>query len=229
MKRTFLIGVALTAGILGACSDDDDPVAPAQLPVFGSLDLPSNAATTEGTSDDGSPFTTARRFQAAYGSALLSNMPSGAKIVGMSIRLESGSSAFTAETISNFEVRLSTPKNAPGALSTTFADNRGNDEVIVRTGPLVIEPADYPTGATPNGFGKMIAFDTQFVYQGGDLMLEVGTEGLAGGNQRRTDAFFPTNLATQACYGFVNGSSATTADIGHFNTIMVIQYHYIEP
>ena len=206
---------------LATCSNDS--TAP---PVTESFYLPSNAPTVEGNSANQSPFKgSAGRFQAVYGTSLVP-IPVGARITGMSLRLDGAAPAFTNLTIDNVEIRLSTSALPPGSLSTTFASNRGGDEVIVRTGPLTITPTDYPTGNTPNAFGPTIHFSRPFVYQGGPLLLEVAFTGLPPAEARLADNVFPT---TDSRTGYGSGFNATTADIGLFNDLIVVHYQFIRP
>ncbi|MCA9617710.1 MAG: hypothetical protein KC731_01735, partial [Myxococcales bacterium] len=116
-------------------------------PQKGSLILPENAGTVEAGSANSSPFGgPPGRYQQVLDDTLLTGLPKGAAIVGIRYRLDSGDVAFEPATLADLEIRLSTSKHGAGSLSTTFADNRGDDEVLARSGPLTIEPGDYPAG-----------------------------------------------------------------------------------
>lgn len=222
MKRVLITSLIVVT-MLASCSEDD-PFVPTPVKT-GSLALPDSAGTAEGNSANTSPFSEgSERFQSVYGSALLSGIPNGARITGMRFRLNGGQTAFAADTIDVVEVRLSTSRNAPGSLSDIFADNRGSDEVIVRNGQLIIDPSDYPTGGSPNGWGKTILFSTSFVYTGGDLLVEIAMTGLASGNARLTDNVFPSSADSQTGYG--TGFSATLADGGLFQDLIVVEYSF---
>jgi hypothetical protein len=215
--------MVFSAAVLGCGSDE--PTAP---PVTESVFLPADAPTVEGNSGNSSPFEqVAGRFQSVYSAGLL-GIPAGSRITGMRFRLDGAAPPFNAVTISNFEIRLSTSVNPPGSLSATFAANRGDDEVIVRTGPLSIAPADYPTGGTPNAFGPTIQFSQPFTYQGGSLLLEVGYTGLPAAEARGTDNVFPAT-ESQSGYGLVNGFDAASADAGLAADLIVVEYRYIRP
>ena len=77
-------------------------------------------------------------------------------------------------TVENYIIRLSTSNNSALDLSDTFADNRGDDLTVVRSGPLDFNAADYDdssialpqgqNGRTPNVFGPVITFDSTFTY-----------------------------------------------------------------
>ena len=206
---------------LATCSEDS--TAP---PVTESFDLPANATTAEGDNVNLSPFKgSAGRFQGVYGASLVP-IPVGARITGMSFRLDGTSVAFTNVTIDNLEIRMSTSANPPGSLSTTFASNRGANEVLVRTGPLAIASTDYPAGGTPNAFGPVIQFSRPFVYQGGPLLLEVAFTGLPPAEARLVDDVFP---ATDSQSGYGSGFGATSADLGRFSDLIVVRYQFIRP
>jgi hypothetical protein len=193
----------------------------------GALQLPANASTTEASSANTSPFGGAgQRFQSVYGVPLLTALPNGATITGMRLRLDGDAMSFKRENLMNFEVRLSTSKKPPGSLSQTFADNRGSDEVIVRAGPLTIEPSDYPSGAKPNAFGKTIDFNLgTFTYRGGPLLLEVGATAVQSG--RNVDNVSPSTQESQTVYG--SGFSATRADGPPFFDLIVVEYTFTYP
>jgi hypothetical protein len=216
-------GGASDAGADGG-SDADDGGADAAI---GTLQLPANAATDEGNSSNSSPFGGAgQRFQSVYGQALLTALPQGAVITGIRFRLDSSAASFPQETIDNLEIRLSTSKNPPGALSPDFTNNRGADEVIVRAGPLTIEPADYPSGATPNAFGKRIDFNLgSFTYRGGPLLLEVGAT--AAPSARNVDNVSPSSQESQTVYG--DGFSATAATGNPYFDLIVVEYTFEYP
>jgi hypothetical protein len=75
-----------------------------------------------------------------------------------------------------FKLRLSTTSAAPGTLSNTFADNIGDDETLVFSGPLTFETDG--SGGPPNGprpFDYLIQFDAPFVYipsPGNNLLVD---------------------------------------------------------
>jgi hypothetical protein len=144
----------------------------------------------------------------------------------MRFRLDGTSSATIQGAITNFEVRLSTGPDAPGPLSTTFADNRGSDEVIVRTGPLTVAAGDYGIGATPNAFGPVIAFQQPFTYEGGSLLLEIGMTGISTGGG--VDGVFPA-AGFHSAYGSANGFNTTTADLGLYDDLIIVEYRYELP
>jgi hypothetical protein len=193
----------------------------------GTLQLPASAGTKEGNSANSSPFGAAgARFQSVYAAASLTALPRGAIIKAISFRLDSSAVTFPSQTISGFEIRLGTSANPPGSLSKTFAANRGPDTVIVRAGPLAIQPADYPTDAAPNAFGKRIDFNRDsFTYRGGALLLEVASSAVPA--SRFVDNVSPSSQDSQSVYG--SGFSATIADGNPFFDLIVVEYTFDYP
>jgi hypothetical protein len=151
--------------------------------------IPGATAGVEQGSPDSSPLGGdghAWRFQMVYGAGLLGGLTSGDIITGLTFRIDAvpegtHNSALPAQTVDNYEIRLSTSVNAPGSMSLVFADNRGADEVIVRSGALTIGAGDFPGGGEPNAFGSIIAFTAPFVYTGGPLLIEIAHDGFDDG------------------------------------------------
>lgn len=166
-----------------------------------------------------------QRYQSVFGAALLASIPIGATIVGLRYRLDSGQASLATETIDDLEIRLSTSRSSPGSLSTVFELNRGDDDLVVRSGSYTLEGTDYPSGNLPNGFGPLIAFSAGFVYQGGALLLEVATTSVAMGGT--VDNVHPATPASESAYG--TGADATLADQGTFNDLIVVELTYVLP
>ncbi len=99
--------------------------------------------------------------------------------------------SFTADV----EIRCSSGPNAPGALSSTFANNVGSDEIVVFPQQLVTIPA-MPAN---RGTGTMVtfAFATPFVFglnTNTNLVVEIKVFGRSAGATWGTDrAFAATN------------------------------------
>lgn len=180
-------------------------------------------ADVEASSFDSSPLGSDPevRFQQVFGSSLLGAINVGDQITGLTFRVEGGSPAVLAQTVANYEIRLSTSANAPSSLSTTFAEYRGADDVIARSGPLVFGSGDFPTGGNPNFFGVTIPFTTPFTYAGGPLLVEVAHDGSPLGGTF-ADADFPTMLDAQTV--FAEAFSATVATFGPFPEAIVFQF-----
>jgi hypothetical protein len=141
----------LSLGVLRA----DHPAAP-------------DGAAVEGS--DGGPFGAALTTQQLYVAEDLPGLQAGDVITGISLRLNGGSPAFAGATFARFDLHLGMGK---ASLTTTFADNFEGPAATVRSGALVLAAAAFPSGGSPNSFGPVIAFDTPYIYQGGNLLLEL--------------------------------------------------------
>lgn len=181
--------------------------------------IPSANTSAEASSSDDSPLGSGgQHFQQVYSSSLLAAVPTGMQIVGLTFRIDNGGSALPAQVVSSFDIRLSQSVNAPGSLSATFAANRGVDDTLVRSGPLVINAGDFPGGSSPNGFG-IIPFDTPYDYNGGNLLIEIAHTGFS--QSRNADAVFPGTVG-QGQTAFANSYAATTANVGFYTESIVI-------
>ena len=183
--------------------------------------VPGEYALAEAGSSDNAPLgASEQHFQQVFSSSLLTNLAVGDLIGGMAFRVEGGETALPAQTIPDYNISLSQSPNAPGSLSATFADNRGADFQTVRSGPLTVNAGDFPGGSSPNDFG-WISFSTPYVYQGGDLLIEIAYQGFSAG--RDADAAYPyaANLAQTA---FGTGYNSTTADAGLYAEALVVAF-----
>jgi hypothetical protein len=186
--------------------------------------VPTGFDSTEGTSAEGTSLGDfSNRVQTIYGTTLLTGLHVGDVITGLSFRVDGIGPAPGPQTVANYEIRLSKSPKTPGTLSNTLADNRGADEVIVRSGPLTIAAGDYPTGSSPNAFGAIIGFTTPYTYTGGPLLLEYSHTPFPS-----THSFADAagNIADgQSAFG--TGFNATTADIGMTNNVIVVRFQTV--
>jgi hypothetical protein len=182
---------------------------------------PGAYALVEGGSSDNAPLgVVEQHFQQVYSSALLTNLTAGDWINAIGFRVQGNETALPAQTIPIYNISLSQSPNAPGSLDATFANNRGADFLTVRSGALTVNAGDFPGGGSPNAFG-WITFSTPYQYQGGDLLIEVASQGFTAG--RDVDAIYPTtaNLAQTA---FGTGYNSTTADAGLYAEALVMGF-----
>ena len=185
--------------------------------------VPGEFTLAEANSSDNAPLgavSTQQIFQQVFSPALLTDLSIGELITGIGFRVEGNESALPAQTISEFDIGLGQSANAPGNLSATFADNLGSDFTTVRSGPLTINAGDFPGGSSPNNFG-WISFQTPYVYQGGDLLVQIAYQGFSLG--RDADAAYPydSSLAQTA---FGSDYNSTTADEGLYNEAIVMGF-----
>ncbi|MCK5940809.1 MAG: hypothetical protein KAI24_02470 [Planctomycetes bacterium] len=129
--------------------------------------------------------------------------PVGTAVLGVGFR-PTASTADRASFTADIEVRVSSGPNAPGALDGTFANNVGNDEVVVFPQQTVTIPAMPANRST--GFFAEIPFTTPFVFGlngNTNLVVEVVVFSRSAGASWSTDRIFAN----------ANGR-ATTAGIG---------------
>jgi PEP-CTERM motif len=156
-----------------------------------SIIVPGEFTLADANSSDNAPLgeiSGQQHFQQVFSASLLSSLNIGDLITGIGFRVDANESALPAQTITSYDIGLGQSANAPGSLSTTFADNRGPDFTIVRSGPLTINANDFPGGAPVNDMA-WIAFSTPYQYEGGDLLVEISYEGFSLG--RDADAAYP--------------------------------------
>lgn len=182
--------------------------------------VPGGFGVTEANSSDNAPLgASEQHFQQVFGLPLLTGLSPGDLITGIGFRVAGNETALPAQTIPIYNIGLSQSANAPGSLSATFADNRGADFTLVRSGSLTIGTGDFPGGASPNNFG-WIAFSTPYQYQGGNLLVEVDYQGFTSG--RDADAAYPYD-GTLAQTAFGTGGSLT-ANQGMYNEAIVMGF-----
>lgn len=146
--------------------------------VFLSFFLPSvlhagNPAAPDDAAVEGSlggAFGSAITAQMNYVEADLSNLRQGDVITGISFRLNDDQGSFSGMTFSRFEIRVGKGNDS---LTTTFANNFVGAPKLVRSGSLTFVPSDFTFGGSPNSFGRVIKFDVPWVYDGGNLLMEV--------------------------------------------------------
>ncbi len=146
----------------------------------------------------------------------------GDRITGVSYRLgQTGTS--NAIAFSDYDVFLSQGlANDPG--TSTFADCYDpGTRTQVRDGALSFAAGAFPSGATPNAFGRTLEFSAGFVYNGGALVLESRSV-YASGDIVQTDMQLGGDAnGFRVMYG--TGSAATTADIINLhNTALIPQF-----
>lgn len=213
MKNSATVALAALLPVLTASSE------------AATIVIPSSLIGVDGGVPDTSPLGQDHevRFQQVFGSALLSGLNIGDKISGITFRVSGlADSGVPAQTITNYEIRLSQSVNAPGSLSMTFASNRGVDEVIVRSGALVIAASDFAAGAGagPEPLGAMIGFNTPYTYIGGNLLLEIAYTGFADGRGADQGSLFPGSqqIFTLPGVGSFSAAVADYSEVGVFVT-----------
>ncbi len=103
-----------------------------------------------------------------------SGLKIGDIITGISLRLDSSVSSSDGAYFDRFDIRIGVGK---ANLVSTMAANFFGTVTQARTGPLLLLPQDMPTSGSPRSFGKVIKFDTPYVYGGGNLLIETRVQG----------------------------------------------------
>jgi hypothetical protein len=164
--NSFLSARVFTAALLAAV----------MLPATSVVTLPGSRADTEGngTTFIGAFFgSNTIQVQIAESELVAQGLVPGYLITGLSWRLAGGAPTNSvAATIPDLEILLGQAVNGVTGMSTTFADNVMGG-VLVHDGVYTITAGSMPGGGTPNAFGPAIPFSVGYVYQGGDLILEV--------------------------------------------------------
>ena len=183
---------------------------------------PRALTTIEGNNSDQAPLgaSGSRRFQMVLGPDDMVQFAPGTLISGLRFRVNGPSPSVANQTVGNYEIRMSQSANVAGALNLTFANNRGADEVVVRSGPLTINLGEYPSGGNPNGFGPSIEFQTPYRYIGGSLLIEIAHDGFVAGGTL-ADGEYPATTERQAVYA--SSFSAVFANLGSFSSAPVVQ------
>ncbi len=156
------------------------------------------------------------RYQQVFDAAEFSGLnPSGGIINRIAFRGHGPGIPFIG-TVPQLQVNLSTTSKAPDALSSTFANNVGNDDKQVFSGP-------YQTQVTYNGdptnFEVVISFTSPFFYDPtkGNLLLDV--RNLQGGTEvpptdQQLDGSIASDDSVSRVYNFGNATALTAGQTG---------------
>lgn len=193
----------------------------APIPAAHALTVPTSFASTEGNGGVSLPLdATAATVQFIYPTSVLSGLAPGDQITGIAFRLGAGATSPNTDlTFSNYQIQLSQSNNAPGSLSTTFANNISSDVVTVRSGSLTLTANSFPSGATPNAFGSAINFTTPYTYTGGALLITLRHTGNSSGLSPIIDAdgtFGGQSLNASGSFSATTGNPAFATPIAQF-------------
>lgn len=155
--------------------------------------------------------TASRRYMLLINSSELTSLV-GMNLTGLSLRLNNASTAAWPPanyTHSFFDVKLSEGV-APSARSLTFASNVIGTQTNVRAGSVTFAAGSFSAGAsgtTPNAFAPMIAFDTPYLYTGGNLAVDMYFSSNLSGATANFDAL--SNSADPLANTLVGGTWGT--------------------
>jgi hypothetical protein len=168
-----------------------------------------------------------RTYQMQFTPDALGGLPTGARITGLRFRLGANAAvSFPEATLawSDYEVRLAQSANPIVSMSTIFSANLLNP-VLVKDGLLSIAANNYGFGGNPNPFSTLMALDTPYVYQGGDLVMHFTHTGSNSTNTTFLDA------ASSAAPGYgisfrTISANAFAAAIGAAASVTIVEIVY---
>lgn len=186
--------------------------------------IPNAYATIGGTATFTGPLAnTQRTYQMLIAASELTEFVNK-ELTGLQFRLQSSQTTAwpTSEiTFASYDVYLSGCVN-PANRSLTFSENVVGTQTQVRSGGLTIPIDSFPGGSSPNGFGVNIAFNTNYLYTGGNLLIEIrhsGSSGTSRSNDAIGTAITGYGTAFSACW---TGSYTGTAGVqGNFSVIQL--------
>ncbi|MCX8524071.1 T9SS type A sorting domain-containing protein [Chryseobacterium formosus] len=100
-------------------------------------------------------------------------------------------------TFSSYQIYLSNGVD-PANRQLDFAANITGAQTMVRTGALVIPAGSLTSGGDPNAFSYNILFDSPYLYNGGNLIMEIRH---TGSNSTSLSTHAVTSTNTSAGYG----------------------------
>jgi hypothetical protein len=120
--------------------------------------------------------------------------------------------AFSATTISNIQINMSTTTNNPGSLSSTFANNVGADDKIVLSGAVSVSSQFTGPSQGPKAFDIVIPLECPFRYDPSLGNLVVDSRNFSGSAASLLSGSTYYTLASRV--GGNTSSSTGTADQG---------------
>ncbi len=153
--------------------------------------VPNHLAAVEGDSAFAlTSASTNRKYQMTIAASQMATM-SGKFLTGMRFRLNGTATAnwpSVDTSYSYWEVYIGAGV-APGAMGSTFATNFLGTPTQVRSGGHTFFAGAFTAGSSPNAFGQALVFDSNYLYTGGDLAVEMRFSTQSGAtNQPSFDA-----------------------------------------
>ncbi|TVQ61519.1 MAG: hypothetical protein EA379_06175 [Phycisphaerales bacterium] len=182
--------------------------------------VPLSAENAAGNSTFLGPLANSQRtYQLLVHESQLTNLV-GLRLTGLSWRLPTAATIDWPAAIveyANYDIYISDSVN-PADRSLTFADNVVGTQTQVRSGALTIDENSYTSGSSPNAFGPTIDFGTEYLYTGGNLLVEIRHTGFTG-TSRSVDAY-----STSAATGY--GSLFSAAWTGNYEGVQGTQGNF---
>lgn len=170
-----------------------------------------------------------RTYQLLIHADMLSGLV-GQELNGLSFRNGSGATSDwppAGAMFSSYDIYLSGSVD-PSARSLTFADNVVGTQTQVRSGSLMIAAGDYTSGGSPNAFGSYIEFGSDWLYSGGNLLIEIRHSG-SGQTSRAVDAVTASS-GPGSGYGTMFSAawqSSSTASVGVQGNFAITQLRVV--
>jgi len=186
----------------------------------GIIVVPKSYIATPGTSTFLGPLANAQRtYQLLIHESELTSIV-GNMIESITFRIPASATADwpAAEVVyTTYDIYLS-GSVAPQDRSLTFTNNIVGVQKQVRSGSMTIPANSYPSGGSPNAFGREIQFDSMYLYTGGHLLLAIRHTGFSG-TSRSVDAISTTTSGYgtlfSACWtGSYTGTSGSQGNFG---------------
>lgn len=164
----------------------------------------------------------ARTYQMLIDDTQLTTL-TGKYLTSLSFRLLSSASAPwppTDATFSSYEIYLSNGVD-PANRQLNFAANITGTQTLVKSGSLLIPAGSFTSGSDPNAFSYSLAFNTPYLYNGGNLIIEIRH---LGSNATSASMHSVTSTNTAAGYGTLfsacwQGSGSVTN--GNFSYVKI--------
>jgi len=210
MERFICTGVALLLTLGPSSSALGDVIV---SPVGDSL--------AEGNSNNSYPFNLGffgAGYQQVYNATEFSSLSGPELITQIAFRPDGTFGNAFSSTLPFVQIHLSTTEHVADALSATFANNVGADDMVVFSGALALSSAN--TGGGPKDFDIVVNLKTPFLYDPsrGSLLLEVRNFG--GGSTTLFDSDSSNPDGTSRLYARggpnVTGSTDTNGLVTRF-------------
>ncbi len=174
-----------------------------------------------------------RTYQMQIAASELAVVGVGNAITGIQFRLQPSAANATPwppanAAWTNYDITLAQAANAMGAMSTTFAANMLNPQVV-RNGGLTIPPNSFPGGAVlpaVNGWGFLINFTNPYTYQGGDLVVYLTHDAGLFTGTRFCDALSTLAPGSGSVFRALSGTGYNVAT-GAFTSFTISQLTYV--
>ncbi|WP_265428139.1 T9SS type A sorting domain-containing protein [Chryseobacterium sp. YIM B08800] len=192
------------------------------LMMSSNLKAQTSFITIPGSSEDGAflgPYSnTPRRFQLLIHYAPISLMV-GNSITSISFSLQNSytnSWPSTDTTFGSYEIYISNGVN-PANMQMNFAANITGTQTMVKSGSLTIPAGSVPAGNSTNPFSYTLVFDTPYLYNGGNLLIEIRHTGNSNPASIPAKAIYTNSTSygnyISACWE--QGTNVTLANFSH--------------